>query len=163
LERAVEECFQRFRIPQFLRYYTDGARKSANGNYDGKRDKYEYHGTLTPVEDHTFVFGADHARESAAVEIAGTTAATRGPLQGISVNNEGLFANYQVALFDKSLTLTFGARQDDHETLATRPPTAPPPAMSFRESARVSIPATAPDSMRRPCRCFTIPATETPS
>jgi vitamin B12 transporter len=86
-------------------YYMNHTRKLANPFYDGNKTKYEYQGTLKPIDDHTFVFGADRERE----QMATYNQAAR------AVTDDGMFANYQLDLLDKSMTLTFGARQDDHE------------------------------------------------
>jgi len=82
-------------------YYTNEKR---NNYFDSEITKYEYTGTLKPLDHHTVVFGADHERQH---------------MQTYSVSpqeitNDGYFANYQIGLLDDTLTLTAGARQDDH-------------------------------------------------
>ena len=86
-------------------YYKDHTRKTANPFFDGEKTKYEYQGTLKAIDDHTLVFGADHEREHM----------TTGSVSSHSVVNDGFFGDYQINLLDDSLTLTLGARQDDHE------------------------------------------------
>ncbi|MBN2751078.1 MAG: TonB-dependent receptor [Rhodospirillaceae bacterium] len=90
-------------------YYEDHVR-SSTGFYDGEKTKYEYLGTLKPIEDHTIVFGADHEREH-------MKTASISPQE---VTNDGIFGNYQITLLEKALTMTVGARQDNHETFGEK-------------------------------------------
>lgn len=88
--------------------YLDGSRGSYYGEvyFDGSITKYEYQGTLKPIEDHTLVFGLDRQRDQ---QNADTNPAR-------STTNDGIFGNYILDLLDDRLTLTAGVRHDDHET-----------------------------------------------
>lgn len=74
--------------------------------YDGEITKYEYQGTLKPVEHNTLVFGADRRRDHMETNVQDSTAVT----------NDGIFGNYILGLLDDDLTLTAGVRHDDHES-----------------------------------------------
>lgn len=84
-------------------YYADGERDTF---YDGEITKYEYQGTLKPVDNHTFVFGTDREREHMKSSYSSPSSAT----------NDGIFGNYILDLLNDDLTLTAGLRHDDHET-----------------------------------------------
>jgi vitamin B12 transporter len=100
-------------LNQHDRYYVNEARNNTNGVYDATRDKYEYQGTLKLADNHSLVFGADHARESGYYSYK-QSAAGKGTSKS-SNDNDGLFANYMMQFLEKSLTLNFGVRQDDNE------------------------------------------------
>lgn len=82
-------------------YYTNDKR---NNYFDSEITKYEYTGTLKPLDHHTVVFGADHERQHMRTY----------SVSAKEITNDGYFANYQLGLLDDALTLTAGARQDDH-------------------------------------------------
>ncbi|MGE4528391.1 MAG: TonB-dependent receptor plug domain-containing protein [Rhodospirillaceae bacterium] len=96
--------------------------------YDGEITKYEYQGTLKPVEDHTLVFGLDHERQHM------VSATTTSSYPAKSVTDDGVFGNYQVSLLDDTLTLTAGARHDDHETFGSN--------TTWRTTAGYRVPVT---------------------
>lgn len=110
------------------RDYYDGGQRDMDvyGTYDGEITKYEYQGTLKPIEDHTFVFGLDHQREHATLDN------TYGPLTA-SATNDGAYGNYILDLTD-DLTLTAGIRHDDHETFGGK--------TTWRTTASYRIPET---------------------
>lgn len=104
--------------------YRDDARDAF---YDGEITRYEYQGTLKPVEHHTFVFGADHQREHADFSTSWGSSLTD------SVGNDGTFFNYIVEPVD-NLTLTAGVRVDDNDTFGDH--------TTWRTTASYRIPAT---------------------
>ncbi len=81
------------------------AGRTQTSAFDGSKTKLEYQGTWTIVENHALVFGAETEREAAE---------TSGGIDD-AVRNNGFYADYQVDLPDDSLSLTLGARLDDHE------------------------------------------------
>jgi len=88
-------------------YYANGAR----GNYfDSEITRYEYQGTLKPIEHHAFVFGADHERQHMQTNSVSPK----------DITNDGVFGNYQIGLLDDRLTLSAGVRQDDHEAFGNK-------------------------------------------
>lgn len=88
--------------------YLGGNRGAYYGDayYDSSITKYEYQGTLKPIDHNTFVFGVDRQRDQ---QNSDTNPAT-------STLNDGIFGNYILDLLDDDLTLTAGVRHDDHET-----------------------------------------------
>lgn len=92
--------------------------------YDGEITKYEYQGTLKPVEHNTLVFGADSQRDHMETNL----------VEAHSVTNDGVYGNYILGLLDDSLTLTAGIRHDDHETFGGH--------TTWRTSASYRIPET---------------------
>ncbi len=74
--------------------------------YNGEITKYEYQGTLKPIDHNTLVFGADHRRDHM----------VSNAISPKSVTNDGAFANYILGLLDDDLTLSAGVRHDDNET-----------------------------------------------
>lgn len=107
-------------------YYLDGHRDSSTyPTYDGETTKYEYQGTLKPVDDHTVVFGADRQREHARLDGSGGMTA--------SAINDGAYGNYIFDVTD-DLTLTAGIRHDDHETFGGH--------TTWRSTASYRIPET---------------------
>lgn len=92
--------------------------------YDGEITRYEYQGTLKPVEHNTLVFGADHQRDHMSTTLVDPQ----------SVTNDGVYANYILGLLDDDLTLTAGIRHDDHETFGGH--------TTWRTTAAYRIPAT---------------------
>ena len=103
--------------------YADEKRLSSNSFYDGTIAKYEYQGTLHPLEDHVAVFGVDRTREH-----------IRTDGQATAVTNDGYYANYQIGFLDKRLTLTAGVRTDDHQTFGDH--------TTYRGTAAYHIPST---------------------
>ncbi len=90
-------------------FVTSSERDIYDGNtqtsfYDGGKDKFEYQGTWTVIDNHVLVFGAETEREKAE---------TSGGIDK-SVRNNGFYADYQVNLLDGGLALTVGGRIDDH-------------------------------------------------
>lgn len=110
------------------RDYYDGGQRDMDvyGTYDGEITKYEYQGTLKPIDDHTLVFGLDRQREHAALDN------TYGPMTA-SATNDGAYGNYILDLTD-DLTLTAGVRHDDHETFGGH--------TTWRTTASYRIPST---------------------
>lgn len=89
-------------------YYLDGNRDGTYGSFDGEITKYEYQGTLKPIDNHTLVFGADHQRDHANLQN------DFGSLVD-AITNDGVYGNYILDLLDDRLTLTAGFRRDDNE------------------------------------------------
>lgn len=110
------------------RDYYDGGQRDMDvyGTYDGEITKYEYQGTLKPIEDHTLVFGLDRQREHATLDN------TYGPMTA-SATNDGAYGNYILDLTD-DLTVTAGIRHDDHETFGGH--------TTWRSTASYRIPET---------------------
>lgn len=74
--------------------------------YDGEITKYEYQGTLKPLDHNTVVFGADHRRDHMVTSA----------IDPKSVSSDSVFGNYILGLLDDKLTLSAGVRHDDNET-----------------------------------------------
>lgn len=90
-------------------YFSAGdARDLSIPPYDGEINSFAYKGVLKPIDDHTFVFGVENRRED--VDTTGFKE---------HVGSTGYYGNYQLELLEKTLTLTAGARVDDHETFGT--------------------------------------------
>ncbi len=79
--------------------FNSGVNQNYPSDLKNRETKFEYKGVLKPVENHTFVFGADYDRDT---------------IQGGSFQQKahGVYGNYQLELLDKSLTITAGMRHD---------------------------------------------------
>ncbi len=89
-----------------------GIKSTSNPNrYFGELEKYEYQGTLRPVEDHTFVFGAEQERDHYRSQLSTATSSRTE-----SLVNSSVFVDWGMAFLDKALNINLGTREDFHDT-----------------------------------------------
>jgi vitamin B12 transporter len=96
--------------------YVYAGTRAAKGNtipnrYFGDLEKYEYQGILRPVEDHTFVFGAEQERDHYRYQNK-----TASENRTNSLVNSSVFGNWGMAFLDQALNFNFGTREDFHDT-----------------------------------------------
>ncbi len=89
--------------------WTHARQGTTTGRGAERHTKYEYKGVLRPVDDHTFVFGADYEKVSGQ-----STPTTSGSLLR---SQQGFYGNYQLEALDDSLTLTMGVRYDKADAI----------------------------------------------
>jgi vitamin B12 transporter len=86
----------------------------SQSQYWGDMQRYEYEGVLAPVENHTVVFGVEQERDH--YRYNKKTGDVTSSHDNASLVNSSAYAQYGVDLFDKTLSLTFGGRQEFHDT-----------------------------------------------
>lgn len=106
----LDNTFAVNRMDSYVYQGTKGA-NSAPNRYFGDLEKYEYQGTLRPVEDHTFVFGAEQERDHYRSQLS-----TASSSRTASQVNTSVFGDWGMAFLDKSLNFNLGTRQEFHDT-----------------------------------------------
>ncbi len=99
--------------------------KDQTSFFDGKKDKLDYQGTWTGLENVTVIAGFEQEREAAE---------TSGGIK-TSVQARAGYADLQTAWLDETLFLTVGGRLDNHEAAGTHD--------TYRATAAYFIDATA--------------------
>jgi vitamin B12 transporter len=106
----LDNTFAVNRMDSYVYQGTRGA-NSAPNRYFGDLEKYEYQGTLRPVEDHTFVFGAEQERDHYRSQLSTATSNRTA-----SQVNSSAFGDWGMAFLDQALNFNLGTRQDFHDT-----------------------------------------------
>ncbi len=106
----LDNTFAVNRMDSYVYQGTKGTNTAAN-RYFGDLEKYEYQGTLRPMDDHTFVFGAEQERDHYRSQLSKATSNRTA-----SQVNSSVFGDWGMAFLDKALNVNLGTRQDFHDT-----------------------------------------------